>query len=115
MTTYVHSAWGHFTTEGFEPGEKVAAWHEIYGRTIAKVDLEPPADDEFMVAAALCNLPGLGLASVTSTEVRFQKTRSLIDSNDLILTIIESGYQNGFQLGRETRIEAGDAVLSTTA
>lgn len=115
MTTEVHSAWIRFTTDGFEPGEKVAAWHELYGKTIAKVDLESPAHGEFMVAATLRNLPGLGLASVTSTEMHFRKTQSLIDSNDLILTIIESGYQNGFQLGRETRIEAGDAVLSTAA
>jgi AraC-like DNA-binding protein len=105
----------HFTTEGFGPREKIAAWHEVYGRTIAKVDLKPPVDGAFMINAALRNLPGLGLVSMTSTELGFHKTRSLIDSDDVILTIVESGYQSGSQLGREARLEAGDGVLSTTA
>jgi AraC-like DNA-binding protein len=115
VTTETPPARMHFTTDAFGPGEKVAAWHEIYGRTIAKVDLEPPAVGEFMVAATLRSLPGLGLASITSTEMRFHKTHSLIDSEDVLLTIVENGYQNGLQSGRETRIEAGEAVLSNTA
>ena len=115
MTIGPQSALIHFSTDAFELGEKIAAWHEVYGRTIAKVDLRPPADREFMANAALRNLPGLGLVSMTSTEVRFHKTRSLIDSDDVILTIVESGYQSCSQLGREARLESGDGVLSTTA
>jgi AraC-like DNA-binding protein len=115
VTAEAHSARTHFTTDAFGPGEKVAAWHDIYGRTIAKVDLEPPSGGEFMVAATLHHLPGLGLASIASTEMHFRKTQNLIDSNEVLLTIVENGYQNGVQFGRETCIEAGDAVLSTTA
>jgi AraC-like DNA-binding protein len=88
------------------------AWHEAYGRTIAKIDLDPPADGDFMIAAALRDLPGLGVVSMTSTELRFHKTRSLIDNDDVVLTIIDSGLSGGSQLGREARLEAGDAVLS---
>ena len=35
----------HFTTEAFGPRDRIEACHEIYGRAIAKFDLEPPADD----------------------------------------------------------------------
>ena len=115
MTTESQSALLHFTTEAFGPGEKKAAWHDVYGRTIAKIDLDAPGDGGLMIEATLRNLPGLGLVSMTSTELRFHKTRRLIDNDDVILTIVESGHQNGLQLGRETCIEAGDAVLSTTA
>ena len=115
MTTETQSALLHFTTDAFGPGEKIAAWREVYGRTIAKLDLEPSADGELMIAAALRNLPGLGIDAMTSTELRFRKTRNLIDSDDVVLTIVDSGYQSGSQLGREARVEAGDAVLSTTA
>ena len=105
----------HFTTEAFGPAEKKAAWHDVYGRTIAKIDLDPPADREFMIEAALRDLPGLGLASMASTELRFHKTKRLIDNDDVILTIIDSGHSTGCQLDREARIEAGDAVLSANA
>ena len=115
MTTESRSALLHFTTEGFGPREKIAAWHEVYGRTIAKIDLEPPADGEFMINASLRNLPGLGLVSMTSTELGFHKTRRLIDNDDVILTVVDSGHWSGSQLGREARLEAGDAALSTTA
>jgi AraC-like DNA-binding protein len=106
------SALLHFTTDAFRPGDRIVAWHEAYGRTIARIDLERPANDDFMIAAALRELPGLGLVSMTSTEVCFHKTRSLIDNDDLVLTIIDSGHSCGSQLGREARLEAGDAVLS---
>ncbi|MGB9368738.1 MAG: AraC family transcriptional regulator [Xanthobacteraceae bacterium] len=110
-----NSAALHFTTRAFGPGEKKAAWHEVYGRTIAKVDLEPRGDGDLMIEAALRTLPGLGLVSMTSTELRFHKTRRLIDNDDVILTIVDTGYWNGSQLGREIDLQAGDAVLSTTA
>jgi AraC-like DNA-binding protein len=112
VTTGLRSALLHFTTDAFRPGDRAAAWHETYGRTIAKIDLEPPAGDDFMISASLRDLPGLGLVSMTSTELCFHKTRSLIDNDDVVLTIIDSGHSAGSQLGREARLEAGDAVLS---
>jgi AraC-like DNA-binding protein len=115
MTTGSQPASLHFTTDAFGPGEKVAAWHEVYGRTIARIDVESPADREFMIKADLRELPGLGLALMTSTELRFHKTRSLIDNDDFVLTIIDSGQSTGSQLGRDARLEAGDAVLSANA
>jgi AraC-like DNA-binding protein len=115
VTTESRSALLHFTTDVFGPGEKKAAWHEVYGRTIAKIDLDPPADSEFMIKAALRDLPGLGLVSMASTELRFHKTRGLIDNDDFILTIVDSGHSRGCQLGREVCLDAGDAVLSANA
>lgn len=115
MTAEAPSARMHFTTDAFGPGEKMAAWHEIYGRTIARVDLKPQSSGEFMVAAGLRQLPGLGIAAITSTEMQFHKTQSLIDSDDVLLTMIDSGYQKAFQFGREAFLEAGDAILSTTS
>ena len=115
MTTESQSALLHFTSDAFGPGEKKAACHEVYGRTIAKVDLEPRADDELMIEASLRNLPGLGLVSVTSTELRFHKPASLIDNDDIVLLIVDTGYWTGTQFGRTVRLEAGDAVLCANA
>lgn len=102
----------HFTTQALRPADRVVAWHEVYGRTIAKVDLDPPSGSDFMVAAALRDLPGLGIAAMTSTEMSFHKTRGLIDNDDLVLAIIDSGHSGGTQLGREVYAGAGDGVMS---
>lgn len=113
VITESQSALLHFTTAAFGPGEKKTAWHDVYGRTIAKVDLEPPRNGELMVEARLRNLPGLGLVSMASTELRFHKTRRLIDNDDLIMTIVDAGCWNGSQRGRELDLREGDAVVST--
>jgi AraC-like DNA-binding protein len=115
MITEPRSAMRHFTTTAFRPADKVAACHEVYGRTIAKIDLEPAADDDLMIDAKLRSLPGLGLVSMTSTEFRFRKPARLIDNDDLLLLIVDSGHWTATQLGRTVRLEAGDAVLCANA
>jgi AraC-like DNA-binding protein len=115
VTPQSHPAPIHFTTEVFQPGEKIAAWREIYGRAIAKFELEPVADEEPMVEAKVRSLPGLALASITTTKLRFHKTRSQIDNDDVLLMVVDSGQSEGSQLGREARVEAGDAVLWANA
>jgi AraC-like DNA-binding protein len=52
---------------------------------------------------------------MTSTEFRFHKPARLIDHDDLLLLIVDSGYWSATQLGRTVRLEAGDAVLCTNA
>ncbi len=113
--TEPQSASRHFTTKAFAPGERIAACHEVYGRAIAKIDLKPPADGEPMIDATIRKLPGLGLFSMTSTEFRFHKPASLIDNDDILLLIVDTGYWSATQLGRTVRLEAGDAVLCANA
>jgi AraC-like DNA-binding protein len=115
VTTESKSALRHFTTKAFGPRDRIAACHEVYGRTIAKIDLTPATDDELMIDAKLRSLPGLGLISMTSTEFRFRKPASLIDNDDLLLLIVDTGHWTATQLGRTVRLEAGDAVLCANA
>lgn len=112
MTNASQPAVFHFTTDAFGLRERIVVWHELFGRTIAKVDVDGPAADDFMISGVIRGLPGLGVASVASTELCFHKTRALIDSDDIVLTIVESGHSGGSQLGREARVEAGDALLT---
>jgi AraC-like DNA-binding protein len=104
-----------FSTTACAPRERVPVWRELYGRTIAKLDFEPLADGDLMAEAELRSLPGLGLVSMKSTELRFDKPRSLINNDDVVFMIVDTGYWAGSQLGREVRLEAGDAVLCTNA
>lgn len=114
MTTEPQSALRHFSTSAFGPRDRIAACHEVYGRAIAKIDLEPQAD-EIMIDAKLRSLPGLGLVSMTSTEFRFRKPAGLIDNDDLILLIVDTGHWSATQFGRTVRLECGDAVLCGNA
>ena len=41
MTTDSTPSMRHFTTEAFGAGDRIAACHDVYGRTIAKIDLQP--------------------------------------------------------------------------
>jgi AraC-like DNA-binding protein len=100
-----------FSTAAFEPHERVAAWRELYGRSMAKLDFELAPEETFAVDATLRTLPELGLASLSTLGLRFTKPRNLIDSDDLILVIMENGGYSGRQLGREVHLGAGDAVI----
>jgi AraC-like DNA-binding protein len=109
------SATQRFSTASFAPQERVAAWREHYGRTIAKLDFEQMPDSSFNVDATLRDLPDLGIASLSTLGLRFRKPGSLIDADDLIVVIVESGTYSGRQLGREVKLGPGEAVVRMNA
>jgi AraC-like DNA-binding protein len=100
-----------FSTEAYSPRERVAAWREIYGHAITRLEFEPVAEAPFNIAASLRAFPGLSIASMATQGLRFSKPRSLIDSDDLILVLMEGGGYRGTQLGREVTLGPGDAVV----
>jgi AraC-like DNA-binding protein len=104
-----------FSTAAFAPRERVDAWRELYGRTIARLDFEPDTDESFAVDATLHALPELGIVSLSTLGLRFTKPRHLIDSDDLIVVIMENGGYSGRQLGRDVQLGAGDAVVRLNA
>ena len=104
-----------FSTEAFAPRERVPVWRELFGRTISRLELEPLSDSELMAQATLRRLPGLGLVSMASAELRYQKLASLIDNDDVILAILDTGRWSSHQLGREVTLFPGDAALCSNA
>ncbi len=114
-STAAPAATQQFTTDAFAPHERVTAWREAYGETIAKLEFEPTCEGPFNVDATLRTLPGLGIATMSTQGLRFTKPRNLIDSDDLILVMMESGSYSGSQLGREVRLGPGDAVIRWNA
>ena len=105
----------HISTEAIAPKHRVAIWREVFGRTIAKLDFEPLSDGRLVAEATRKGMPGLGMFSMSSNELRFRKLPGLIDNDDLILAIVETGTWSGSQLGREAHLAAGDAVLCSNA
>jgi AraC-like DNA-binding protein len=104
-----------FSTDAFAPRERVAAWCDLFGHTIAKLEMEPLSEGELKADATLRKYSGFGLVTMTSAELRFSKPNSLIDNDDLILAVIDSGGWSGSQLGREADILPGEAVVCTNS
>src|SRR5438132_116122 len=48
----------HISTDAFPAHRRLAMWREIYGRTIAKFDIEPINDMPFRAGVTLRLLPG---------------------------------------------------------
>ena len=103
------------STAAFAMRERIPVWREMFGRTIARLDFEPLSTGPFAAQATLRTLPGMGLVSMTSRDLRFRKPPDLIDNDDLVLAIVETGCWEGSQLGREVHLRAGEAVLCTNA
>lgn len=101
----------HFSTEALAPHERIPIWRELFGRQMARLEFEPTPDGQLIAEARLQSFPGFSLVSMASTELRYRKPANLINSDDLILTIVDTGYWTGSQLGREVTLQSGDAVL----
>jgi AraC-like DNA-binding protein len=104
----------HFTTDVFGPGEKVAAWCELYGAHV-RLDFEPSGPETFSGEARIRRHPGLGIALVSATETGYSRPSDRDSSDDVLLTIMESGRMVHTGRGREVHLRPGDAVLGLSA
>jgi AraC-like DNA-binding protein len=103
----------HISTAAFPADQRLAMWREIYGRTIAKFDIEPINNMPFSAGVTLRSLPGLGVASGHRSDARYRMTRELAaKSNDnLIFALVTNGVGVISQQGREATIGVGEALL----
>jgi len=105
----------HFSTAAFAPRDRMSVWRDLFGLTIARLELEPAPDRPLNAEATLCRMPGLGLVTMSSEEMQFRKPRSLIDNDDVILAIPETAGWIGSQMGREACLDPGDAALCSNS
>jgi AraC-like DNA-binding protein len=104
-----------FSTSDFAPEKRLAAYREIYGRTIIRHDIEPTGEPPFRFEATLCNLPGLGLMSSIISPCRRWHGPQHVNGDDFVLGIGLSGKCIVQQSGREAILGPGDAVLTNSA
>lgn len=103
-----------FSTEQFDERDAIASWREIFGQTIANLDMEPAKDRPFRGEAFVRSLPELSIGLVSTTGNRITRTRALIQdgNDDVILGIMLKGraeiYQEKFG---EIIADQGDAVV----
>jgi AraC-like DNA-binding protein len=103
----------HITTEAFPQAKRLAMWREIYGRVIARFDIEPLGDIPFHADVACRSLPGLGIVSGTRSDAHYRMTRELAAKagDNLIFAVVTRGVGCISQFGREAVVSTGCGVL----
>ncbi len=101
-----------FSTDAFAPRERVTAWRELFGRSIAKIDADPLDNVPFYAHMKVRLLGDVALAWGSSSLKRTARTRGLIaDGNDAVTLQITSTEGFVSQLGREVDVPAGAGLL----
>jgi AraC-like DNA-binding protein len=105
----------HFSTDRFPERDRMAAWQEIFGRTIVNVEFETACEGPVSMEASVRGLPGLGIVTSRVTDFGFNaiRTPALISNggDDIIFTIMNKGACGATQFGRDVAV-GGDAAFA---
>ncbi|UFW46963.1 MULTISPECIES: AraC family transcriptional regulator [Bradyrhizobium] len=103
----------HVSTDEFPVQQRLAKWREIYGRSIANVDIEPIGDEPFHASVTFQSLPGIGIVSGSRSPAHYHLTRQhLAGARDGFgISVLISGASTTRQLGREIVGRPGTAVV----
>jgi AraC-like DNA-binding protein len=102
-----------FSTDDFPERDRVAMWRELFGRLVARLDIEPLGGVQFRARYVLHALPGLRISSGIGGGAREWRTRELLaDGNDdLALVISPKGGTVVSQRGQDFVLGEQEAVL----
>jgi AraC-like DNA-binding protein len=100
-----------FATDAFRERERIAAWREVFGRTLLNIDIAPASKDGFQASAAIFCSPTLGLLRASTAPARQGNSRSLITNDDVTFSWPISSRLSASKLGRSVDLCLGDGVL----
>jgi hypothetical protein len=109
MTIMSESASFRLRTDALPARDRVEIMREVYGRTVLKVDVDPVAP--LAVDMTLRGLPGVGIATGSSSPLRAHRSTTLIDNDDIILLLARSGTSLMKHRGREEPVNEGQALI----
>jgi AraC-like DNA-binding protein len=113
-----------FSTANVPPQERIAMWHDVFGRSVSRRMLSLLSDTPCHVDMTVRNLARNGGGSgacvqhmVVTGGVRAQRTRELLSdgNDDIVLHLHETGRRSVSQLGREGTVEPGGAVVTSNS
>jgi AraC-like DNA-binding protein len=104
-----------FSTDDYSEEDRLAAWREIFGRTVCQLDIAPLPAARFRSDSTIYALPGLGVLCGSCTGVRLSHTRELIADDELSFMTGAMETWTASQLGRNPMLGPGDGVLMTNA
>ncbi len=102
-----------FSSSELPERDRVSISREVFGRKVVHAEIEPNPDDPFYLHIAMRELPGLRTHVSTVSGLSFKRTHDLLSDgdDDFALLINMAGASAAAQLGRETSLGPGDAVL----
>src|SRR5258708_2170260 len=105
------------STRTFPEDKRLAMWREVYGRSIAGVDIEPIGDAPFRADATFSPLPGVRIAAGSHSPAHVRVTRELArQGGDVILLgVLRAGIATKSQFGTELNCRVGGASLLSSA
>lgn len=104
-----------FSTASFRPQDRLAAWRELYGRRMCKVDIEPIDAETFHTDVTLRRMPGLSLMRGHRSPALYRRKRTQLESDNVFVTVSLAGGFEATQLGRHADMVCGDALVGTGA
>lgn len=99
----------------FPDAKRLALWREVYGRGIARVDIDPIGDEPFHADVTFNLLPDVAIAAGSRSPAHYRVSHDLLkDGRDIIaVSILRSGAASATQFGQELIGGVGSAsVLS---
>jgi len=100
----------YFSTDTFREHERVAAWRELFGRTLLNIDIAPRSKERFHATATISRSAALSIIRATTAPAD-QSNRGLIANDDISFGCVLSGRWFTSQRGRAEEVLAGDGVL----
>src|SRR5689334_5029476 len=90
-----------FSTDDLPERDRIAAFREVYARTIIKHDVEPLPGHPLRFNATFRTLPGLAIATGSCSALQATRGPEHIDRDDLVLNVTVTGGRVLRQRGRE--------------
>jgi AraC-like DNA-binding protein len=103
-----------YSTDTLPEQDRLPYWREVFGRGVARVEIEPITNTEpFHASLVLTSLPDCRLMLGNNSDLRFLRTPDLISksNDDLGVTILMNEAAAVSQCGHESVLEQGDATL----
>src|SRR6204780_5331899 len=88
------------------------AFREIFGREILGIEIDPLGGHPLNIDLTLRSLPGFAMAAGTLSPMRNRHTPALLDNDDVVLVVMQSGIGEVHQYGRVATVNEGEAVLT---
>jgi AraC-like DNA-binding protein len=100
------------STEAFHEHGGIDAFREIFGREILGIEIDPLGGHPLDINLTLRSLPGFAMAAGSLSPMRNRHTSALLDNDDVVLVVMQSGTGEVNQYGRIATVNEGEAVLT---
>ena len=104
-----------FSTADYAPHERLDVLHDVFGRSLQKVHVEPLAGETFHTAVTVRRMPGLSLYTASRSAATYRRSRELIEHDDVVLVTGFTSSYEAHHLGRTLNMRPGEAVILTGA